>query len=42
MDEAKSFVLSPNGDLRDEVCELMGISWAVRIYPEVIVAGKER
>jgi len=32
MDEAKSFVRSQNGELRD----------AVRIFPEVIAAGQER
>ena len=42
MDEARSFVRPHNGDLRDEVCKLMGIAWAVRISPEVIVAGQER
>jgi len=42
MDEAKSIVQSPSGDLRDKVWKLMGIAGPVGILPGVIVAGQER
>ena len=42
MDEAKSIVQSPSGDLRDKVWKLMGIAGPVGILPGVIAAGQER
>jgi len=41
MEEAKSFVLLPNDELRDEGCKLVGIAPAARISSELILAGQE-
>jgi hypothetical protein len=42
MGKAKSIVQSSNGNLRDKVWKIMGITAPVLILPGVIVAGQER